>query len=220
MDSGPKTSQTDDLIKVLAAAQGRQPRGRPWPAVSASLAAGLTVTVLLTAATLGIRPDLAASLTNPVAWLKLGFSVFVLLAAGMAAWRLSLPGKGWSGAGLVLLVVFGVVACWALVDLAGRPMVEWAPCITGRDWLTCLVAVPLLALPPMLAMGLAMRRLAPTRLDLAGTLLGLASGGGAAFAFTLFCQDDTASFVAVWYGLALGVSALLGRVLGSRLLRW
>lgn len=220
MDSGPKTSQTDDLIKVLAAAQGRQPRGRPWPAVSASLAAGLTVTVLLTAATLGIRPDLAASLTNPVAWLKLGFSVFVLLAAGMAAWRLSLPGKGWSGAGLVLLVVFGVVACWALVDLAGRPMVEWAPCITGRDWLTCLVAVPLLALPPMLAMGLAMRRLAPTRLDLAGTLLGLASGGGAAFAFTLFCQDDTASFVAVWYGLALGVSALLGRVLGPRLLRW
>lgn len=220
MDSGPKTSQTDDLIKVLAAAQGRQPRGRPWPAVSASLAAGLTVTVLLTAATLGIRPDLAASLTNPVAWLKLGFSVFVLLAAGMAAWRLSLPGKGWSGAGLVLLVVFGVVACWALVDLAGRPMVEWAPCITGRDWLTCLVAIPLLALPPMLAMGLAMRRLAPTRLDLAGTLLGLASGGGAAFAFTLFCQDDTASFVAVWYGLALGVSALLGRVLGSRLLRW
>ena len=220
MSSGPQTLQTDDLIKVLAAAQKRQPRGRPWAAVSASLAAGLAVAVLLIGATLGIRPDLTASLTDPVTWLKLGFSVFVLLAAGTAAWRLSLPGKGWSGAGMVLLVVFAVVACWALVDLAGRPMVEWAPCIAGRDWLTCLVAIPLLALPSMLAMSLAMRRLAPTRLDLAGTLLGLASGGAAAFAFTLYCQDDTVPFVAVWYGLALGMSALLGRALGPRLLRW
>ena len=220
MSSGPQTLQTDDLIKVLAAAQGRQPRGRPWAAMSASLAAGLVATLMLMAATLGIRPALAASLTDPVAWLKLGFSVLVLLAAGKAAWRLSLPGKGWSGAGVVLLVVFAVVACWALVDLASRPVAEWAPCIVGRDWLTCLVAIPLLALPPMLAMGLAMRRLAPTRLDLAGTLLGLASGGAAAFAFTLYCQDDTASFVAVWYGLALGASALLGRVLGPKLLRW
>ncbi len=220
MSSGPQTLQTDDLIKVLAAAQGRQPRGRPWAAMSASLAAGLVATLMLMAATLGIRPALAASLTDPVAWLKLGFSVLVLLAAGKAAWRLSFPGKGWSGAGVVLLVVFAVVACWALVDLASRPVAEWAPCIVGRDWLTCLVAIPLLALPPMLAMGLAMRRLAPTRLDLAGTLLGLASGGAAAFAFTLYCQDDTASFVAVWYGLALGASALLGRVLGPKLLRW
>lgn len=220
MSKGPQTLRTDDLIQMLAAAQQRQPHGKPWAAVSASLAAGLAATLLLMAATLGIRPDLAASLADPVAWLKLGFSVLVLLAAGTAAWRLSLPGKGWNGAGVVLLAVFAVVACWALVDLAGRPMAEWAPCIAGRDWLTCLVAIPLLALPPMLATGLAMRRLAPTRLDLAGTLLGLASGGAAAFAFTLYCQDDTASFVAVWYGLALGASALLGRVLGPRLLRW
>lgn len=220
MSSGPQTLQTDDLIKVLAAAQQRQPHGKPWVAVSASLAAGLAATILLMAATLGIRPDLAASLTDPVAWLKLGFSILVLLAAGMAAWRLSLPGKGWSEAGAVLSVVFAVVACWALVDIARRPVTEWVPCIAGRDWLTCLVAIPLLALPPMLAMGFAMRRLAPTRLDLAGTLLGLASGGAAAFAFTLYCQDDTVPFVAVWYGLALGASALLGRVLGPKLLRW
>lgn len=220
MSSRPQTLQTDDLIKVLAAVQQRQPNGRPWAAVSAGLAAGFAATLLLMAATLGIRPDLAVSFTDPVAWLKPGFSVLVLLAAGTAAWRLSLPGKGWSGAGIVLLLVFAIVACWAFVDLARRPVAEWAPCIAGRDWLTCLVAIPLLALPPMLAMGFAMRRLAPTRLDLAGTLLGLASGGAAAFAFTLYCQDDTVPFVAVWYGLALGASALLGRLLGPRLLRW
>ena len=184
------------------------------------LSAGVASTVLLMAGTLGIRPDLRASLGDPVVWLKLCFSVLVLLAAGVAAWRLSLPGRGWSGAGLVLSLAFAVLAICALVDLAGRPAAEWAPCIAGQDWLTCLLAIPLLSLPTMLAVGAAMRRLAPTRLDDAGTLLGLASGGAAALAFTLYCQDDAVPFVAVWYGLALGVSALLGRLLGPRLLRW
>lgn len=220
MSDGPRTMKTDDLIEALAAAQQRQPRAAPWATVWAGLAAGLATALLLMAATLGIRPDLIASLTDPVVWLKLGFSALVLLAAGAAAKRLSLPGKGWSGAGLVLLLVFAAVACWALVDLAGRPVAEWVPCIAGRDWLTCLVAIPLLSLPTMLAAGAAMRRLAPTRLELAGALLGLASGGAAAFAFTLYCQDDAVPFVAVWYGLALGTSALIGRVLGPKLLRW
>ncbi len=220
MSNGSRALKTDDLIGMLATVQRRQPRGVPWATVSAGLAAGLATALLLMAATLGIRPDLTASLNDPVVWLKLGFGALVLLAAGAAAGRLSLPGKGWRGTGIALLLVFITVACWALVDLAGRPVSEWAPCIAGRDWLTCLVAIPLLALPPMLAMSVAMRHLAPTRLELAGTLMGLASGGAAAIAFTLYCQNDTVPFVAVWYGLTLGISALLGRALGPTLLRW
>ena len=212
--------KTDELIGILASAQQRQPQAAPWVAVAAGLAAGLAAACLLVAATLGVRSDLLGSFSNPVVLLKLGFSALVLLVAGMAARRLSLPGKGWNGAGLALSLAFATVAAWALVDLARRPTAEWVPCIVGQDWLTCLVAVPLLALPAMLAMGAAMRHLAPTRLDLAGTLLGLASGGAAAFAFALYCQDDTVPFVAVWYSLALGISALLGRMLGPRLLRW
>lgn len=220
MGNGVETLRTDDLIAILAATQQRQPRGAPWAAVSASLAAGLAAALLLMVATLGSRPDLAASLADPVVLLKLSFTAVVLLAAGIAARQLSLPGKRWGAAGFVLALAFGAVALWAVADLAGRPMAEWGPCIIGRGWLTCLVAIPLLSLPAMLAMGAGMRRLAPTRLHLAGTLMGLASGGAAAFAFALYCQDDAAPFVAVWYGLALGGAALLGRALGPRLLRW
>lgn len=220
MGNGRGTLRTNDLIGVLAAAQQPQPRGAPWAAMSASLAAGLAAALVVMAAVLGVRPDLLASLSNPVVWLKFALSMIMLLAAGMAARRLSLPGKGWSGAGFVLSLAFATVAAWALLDLAVRPAAEWPPRIIGQEWLTCLVAIPLLSLPTMLAMGAAMRRLAPTRLHLAGTLLGLASGGAAAFAYALHCQDDAVPFVAVWYGLALGISALLGRVLGHRLLRW
>lgn len=220
MSNGPRTLKTDDLIELLAAAQRPQPRGGSWAAVTTGAAAGLVAALLLAAATLGVRPDLAASLGDPAVLLKPGLAAIVLLAAGMAAVRLSLPGKGWSGPGLVLALASAAVALWALVDLAGRPVGEWGPCIVGRDWLLCLVVVPLLSLPAMLAIGAGMRRLAPTRLELAGTLMGLASGGAGALAFSLYCQDDTVPFVAVWYGLALGASALLGRVLGPRLLRW
>ena len=212
--------KTDDLIEMLAAAQQRQPRRVPWAAIPAGAVAGLATACLLVAAMLGIRPDLVASLTDPAVLLKFGLGVLVLFAAGVAARGLSVPGKDWRGAGFVLLLVFVAVACWALVDLTSRPTSEWAPCIAGRDWLTCLVTVPLLALPTMLAMAIGMRRLAPTRLDVAGTMLGLASGGAAAVAFTLYCQDDAVPFVAVWYGLALVIAALLGRVLGPKLLRW
>ena len=212
--------RTDDLIEILAASQQRQPRNPPWAAVSLGLAAGLASALLLTTATLGIRPDLIASLGSPAVWLKLCFGAIVLLAAGVAATRLSLPGRGWSGAGIVLSLAFAALAVCALVELARLPAAEWAPCIAGRDWLTCLFTIPLLSLPTMLVTGTVMRRLAPTRLDLAGTLLGLASGGASALAYTLYCQDDAVPFVAAWYGLALGVSALVGRFLGPRLLRW
>ena len=185
------TLKTDQLIEMLAIAQQRQPDSAPWAATSAGLAFGLAATCLLEAATLGIRPDLGASLGEPAMWLKLCFSMLVLLAAGLAARNLSLPGMGWGRAGSVLLCAFVIVALWASVDLAGRRVAEWPSCIAGRDWLTCLVAIPLLSVPTMLAMGAAMRRLAPTRLDRAGALLGLASGGAAALAFTLYSPKTT-----------------------------
>jgi hypothetical protein len=219
-DDRHENVRTDHLIELLAATQRPRPRVASWAPVSLSLAAGMASSILLMALTLGVRPDLGASLGDPAVWLKLCFSVLVLLAGGIAAWRLSLPGKGWSGARLVLFLGSGALAICAFAELARLPVTEWVPCIAGQDWLTCLVAIPLLSLPTLLAGAAAMRRLAPTRLGDAGMLLGLASGGAAALAFTLYCQDDAVPFVAVWYGLALGLSALLGRVLGPRLLRW
>lgn len=205
---------------MLAAAQQPQPRGVPWAAISASLAGGLVAALVIMAVLLGIRPNLLSALGEPVVWLKFSFSTTMLVAAGIAARRLSLPGKKWSGAGFVLSLAFVATLASALIDLATHPIAMWPERIIGQQWLTCLVAIPLLSLPTMLVMGAAMRHLAPTRLDLAGILLGLASGGTAAFAFALHCQDDTAPFVALWYSLALGVSALSGRIFGPLLLRW
>lgn len=213
-------SGTDDLIEALAAAQRPQPRRPPSFAIAAGGLFSLGLAVALTCATLGVRSDFAASWTHPAVWLKLSVTGLIVVCACLAARRLSLPGRDWKGARVVLTITFIVIMIWAAADLTTRPMEEWARCIEGRDWSTCLMAIPILSLMPMLAMGYAMRRLAPTRLKAAGALLGLASGAVAAMAFSLYCRDDAVSFVAIWYGAALALSALIGRALGPRLLRW
>lgn len=220
MTNGVGISGTDDLIEALAAAQRPQPRRPPFFAIATGGLVGLGLAVALTCATLGIRSDFATSWTHPAVWLKLGVTGLIVVCACLAARRLSLPGRDWKGARVVLTITFTAIMFWGAADLTTRPVAEWAHCVEGRDWSTCLMAIPLLSLVPMLAMGFAMRRLAPTRLKAAGTLLGLASGAVAAMAFSLYCRDDAVSFVAIWYGAALASSALIGRALGPRLLRW
>lgn len=220
MNTGAGILKTDDLIQVLASAQRRQPLCPPTFTMSIGAFVGLGLAVALTCATLGVRSDLTVSLTRPAVWLKLGLTSLIVVCAFSAARRLSLPGQDWKEARYVLIVTLALIMTWAAADLMTRPIRDWAHCIEGRDWSTCLFAIPLLSLPPMLALGAAMRRLAPTRLKSAGALLGLASGAIAAMAFSLYCRDDAPSFVALWYGASLALSALIGRVLGPRLLRW
>jgi hypothetical protein len=212
--------RTDDLIDLLATAQQPQPRQPPSLAIAVGGAVGLCLAIALTCITLGIRSDLFAAWSHPAVWLKLSITSLIVISAGSAARRLSLPGRDWRGAKYILAVTFIAVMLWAVADLIARPIGQWAGCIEGHDWSMCLIAIPLLSLLPMLTMGVAMRRLAPTRLRIAGALLGLASGAVGAMAFTLYCQDDAVSFVALWYGVALALSAVIGCILGPKLLRW
>lgn len=220
MNTGVGSLKTDDLIEILAGAQRRQPLRPTRFSVAIGGLVGLGFAVALTSVTLGVRSDLGASLTHPAVWVKLGVTGLIVVCACFAAGRLSLPGRDWKEAKYLLAVTFAAIIVWAVADLTTRPISEWAHCIEGRDWSTCLFAIPLLSLAPMLAMGAAMRRLAPTQLKAAGTLLGLASGAIAAMAFSLYCRDDALSFVVLWYGAALALSAVIGRSLGPRLLRW
>jgi hypothetical protein len=49
---------------------------------------------------------------------------------------------------------------------------------------------------------------------------GLIAGGLAAALYATHCTDDSPLFVATWYSIAIGAVAVLGALLGRRLLRW
>ncbi|MCA1662608.1 MAG: DUF1109 domain-containing protein, partial [Novosphingobium sp.] len=90
----------------------------------------------------------------------------------------------------------------------------------GATWLRCLTAIGLLAPPAFIAISLALRRLAPTRLRLSGFVAGIAAGGIAASAYALWCPETDALFLAAWYALPIVAMGLLGALAGPRLLRW
>jgi hypothetical protein len=99
---------------------------------------------------------------------------------------------------------------------ADRQAVVWL----GDTWRLCPWRILALAAPIYLTVTFGLRRLAPTRLAQAGAAAGLMAGGLAGAVYGLYCQESTAPFVAVWYTAGFAASALVGALLGPRLLRW
>ena len=90
----------------------------------------------------------------------------------------------------------------------------------GHSAIQCFWCIPLLAGPLLLGALWAFRQFAPTRLRLAGFSAGLLAGAVAAVVYALHCDEAAPAFVATWYGAGMLFPALLGFVIGPRVLRW
>jgi hypothetical protein len=92
--------------------------------------------------------------------------------------------------------------------------------VLGRTWRTCSLNIALLSLPGLIALLVALRSLAPTRLPLAGAMAGLLAGAVGALAYCLRCQEHAVPFWATWYLLGMAIPMAVGALLGRRVLRW
>ncbi|NEX48658.1 NrsF family protein [Pseudotabrizicola algicola] len=206
---------TDDLIRALAAAPAPAPFNPVVPAGAMfGLAAGGLAAFLVV---FGLRPDLGA------AWQDLGVQAKSLLPAvlcALALWlvlRASRPGTGltlWP-----LALPLGAVLAMALLRLAGAEGALRAE-VLGQTALACLTSITALSLVPLVAGILLLRRAASTRPVLTGALAGVAVSAGVASGYALHCTEDSPLFFGTWYGLAIGMVALVGAWLGHRFLRW
>jgi hypothetical protein len=212
--------KTEDLIEALAAdLQPISPFALQKRLLMAA-AIGAAVTLAVVAFGYGWREDLAAALGEWSFWRKLTFTLTVSLLGLWAAFRASRPGLDAIPRALWTLAPFAVIACLALMELAKLDASERRGAWLGQTWLSCPWSILALSVPVLIALLLAMRRLAPTRPAIAGLTAGLASGGLAATMYGLHCPDWAASFVATWYALGILASAVLGAVIGRRTLRW
>ena len=120
--------------------------------------------------------------------------------------------------------VIAVGLDWTAVQpgMAGKPVMEGqvGTLFAPRDGLRCLASSLTLALPLALAMTLIGRAAAPPRPRLTATLIGGAAGLWGGFVYAAQCPYLAAPYVLTWYGLAAGLSALAGRALLTRWLRW
>jgi len=212
--------KTDDLVKMIStnleAVDSREAPRLIFISAGLGAAVALAAMMLL----LGIRTDLLEQHALLFVMVKSAFAGAIIGISLANLTRIARPGGERLVSFTLGLSPFGVALVAASVSLALAPLSDWKAMIVGQNWLLCLVCIPLNAIVPFAGIIWAMRQLAPTNLTLAGAMAGRAAGGISAFAYALHCTDDSFPFIALWYGLTIALCAVLGGVVGPRLLRW
>lgn len=211
--------RTDDLVHALVAdhhaAQtsiGRQ--------LALAIAIGFAISAAAFWVTLGPRPDIEAAALTVRFDMKIMEALLLAATAVALVLRLAQPGAGTGLQKVVLAAAPALLAITVIAELLVVPADQWQAKLVGSNSLVCLTAIPLLSLPLLAALLLALRHGAPTSRGAAGAAAGLVAGGLAAALYAMQCTDDSPLFVATWYSIAIGVVTVFGAVLGRRLLRW
>ena len=212
--------KTEELVALLARDATPVKRAAlPMRLVLLALV-GAVVAFAIMVPWLGIRPDLAEAVTGPTYWMKTLYTLGVGVAGFALAERLSRPGAkgriGWALAGFFAIAITAI----AVSQLMSTPPDQLRAALMGSSWDQCPWRILVLSLPGLAVILWTMRRFAPTRPALAGAAAGLLAGGLAATVYGLHCQEIAAPFVALWYSLGMILSAIVGALVGSRLLRW
>lgn len=210
--------RTDDLIAELAA--------KPWPATRPAIRLAFAMTVGWVAALAGLIIALGAPLAAvgetgamPFA-LKLGYTTALTFITAALALAVGKPGQRLGPRLLLVGLPVAIIAGAATLELASIPLTAWDGLMFGSTFTTCVSAISIASLPVLAAVIWAMRVLAPTRLMLAGFISGLSAGAAGAVAYALYCPETTASFLMASYTPGILIPAVIGAVLGPRLLRW
>lgn len=210
---------TDELIDRLASEAKPVARG----ALSRWLLLGLFFGAALAAIGLfaiGLRPDLATAWADPIFWTKFGYTLLLALAGYVAVERLARPGGSLRRAGLAAAAIVLAGALAGIVQLALAPPEAVRALVLGGTALVCPFYIVALSLPVFAATVLAMRRLAPTNLMLAGAAAGLLAGGTGAWVYAFHCGENGLAFLAIWYTLGIAAVTAIGALLGRYVLRW
>ena len=212
--------QTTDLIDRLTADLRPTPRRAVWQSLTVALSMGSVVALGAAWVSFGLRKDFPGALLTFSLWMKWTYALGVSAAAFSLCARLARP-EGAPGALPFLLgVPFLMLGAIALVELAGVPADEWRRLWLGRTALMCPWIIAALAIPIFVAALRALRRLAPTRQRLAGFSAGCLAGAAAAALYALHCNENAATFVVSWYTAGILLPALVGMLIGPRVLHW
>jgi hypothetical protein len=202
---------TPDLIEMLSADARPVRRLRP-PLLRAGLwllAVGLILIVL--AALYGPRPEFAERLRQPAFAAALGGSLLTAVLAAIAAFHFSLPDRS----RLWLLLPAPALVLW-LSTIGYGCLTDWIS--IGPDGiqlgatLQCFATLLIASVPSFVVLVVMLRhaaRLYPTTVAMMG---GLASGGVAATALSLFHELDASAMVLFW---TLGTTALTVALAGT-----
>jgi hypothetical protein len=206
----------DRLVKDLKPVR---PRNAKIDALIIVMLCGLELALYLGMGNL--RPDMPMAMHSASFWWKLGSVGLIAVTSGTIAILSFNPtisprrGLRW----LALLIVLCLIAGW-FVDAAQGSLETLINRLNWWDGLHCVYKMVSLSIPPIVALGLLMRRGAAT--DSAGTALavGVASAAWGAFVFVFACPYDDPLYIVVWYIVGCGLVTLAARLLLPLIVRW
>jgi hypothetical protein len=212
--------KTDALIAMLARGPVGAERGVVPRRLLEASGVGLVLAAVAMFALLGPRPDLERAVALPMFWFKLAVPVLAATIAFAAASRLARPGDRARGAALAGAALLAALWAGAALEVVAAPTADRSAVVLGHSALPCVAAIAALSVPLLVALFVALRELAPTRLRAAGAAAGALAGGIAAAVYAIHCDEMTLPFVASWYVLGMAIPAALGALIAPRWIRW
>lgn len=211
---------TEDLIDRLSSDLRPARKGVVATRLAFAVAVGLAVSLAGVALTLGWRSDFSHAVTSQMFWMKLAYGGAYAVVGVFCVERIARPAGApgrrlrWLAAPAVAILVA------AALQLTQASAHEVRDLVMGHSAMLCPWYIAAASVPFLVALIWVVRGLAPTRLRLAGALLGLTAGGFGALVYCLHCPEAGAPFVAIWYSLGILLPCAIGALLGPPLLRW
>jgi hypothetical protein len=168
-----------------------------------------------------MRPDMPTAMEAPSFWWKLtSMGLIAVLGAGVAIMSMDPVRSPRRGLRCILVCIIAIFASGWLVDAANNGVADLLRRLDWTQGLQCVWKMVGLSIPPAIALGVLVRRGAPT--DRAGTALagGLSCAAWGAFVFVFSCPSDDPLYIAVWYTIGCSIVTIVGRAVLLRLSRW
>ena len=206
----------DRLVSDLKPVRPRRPV-REFAALPALAAVELAVLVWLGR----MRPDLHDAHAMASFWWKLlAFGLLATVATVVAVRSFHPARTPRPGLRVAAGIALAALAAGWLID-AARPGI--GALVDRLDWrhgIPCVGEMIVCAVPILLALGLQMRRGAPTDPRGTAVAVGLAGGAAGAFVFAFTCPYDDPLYIAVWYAAGMAAVAAAARLVLPAITRW
>jgi hypothetical protein len=168
-----------------------------------------------------VRPDMHYAMLMPSFWWKMGgMGVIAISAATVALTSLDPTRSPRAGLRWLTACIAVIFATDWFIDSMQDGLSELARRLDWAMGIKCTWKMVVLSVPAVFALGIPIRRGAPT--DRSGTALAAALGSAAwgAFVFVFACPSDDPLYIAVWYTVGCGLVTVVGRSILFWLSRW
>jgi hypothetical protein len=213
---------TDRLIEMLSVDPDPVKRRQLRRTLTVAIVVGGAAAFALMLLMVGPRHDLESRVHLEWVAVKLLFSLSIV-GIGVPLLNKSVrPGLEDKTNWAMILFPFIAAIVVAVAVVLGQPR-AWREMLRGATTvspLRCQLFIIVFAAVPLTSVIYFLRQGAPTRLKLCGAIAGIVAGGLGATAYAFNCTSDSIPFIAIWYGTAIALCAVIGAQLGPRVLRW